>query len=36
MNWSKVRELAMEFEPVIRRKWPSYLEEIKGNPILID
>lgn len=30
MNWDKVKELAMTFEPVMRRKWPAYLEEIKG------
>ncbi|RMY16428.1 hypothetical protein D0866_13673 [Hortaea werneckii] len=30
MSWPKVQELAMSFEPVMRRKWPAYLEEIQG------
>jgi len=31
MSWDKVHELAMEFEPVMRRKWPDYLEEMSGE-----
>ncbi|KAK5702159.1 hypothetical protein LTR17_022586 [Elasticomyces elasticus] len=30
MEWPKVQELAMTFEPVMRRKWPAYLEEMNG------
>jgi len=30
MEWPKVQELAMSFEPVLRRKWPAYLEEMNG------
>lgn len=25
-----MRSTALEFEPVIRRKWPAYLEEMRG------
>ena len=31
MDWHKVRELAMTFEPVIKKKWPAYLEEMTGE-----
>jgi len=31
MDWPKVQDLAMTFEPVMRRKWPAYLEEISGE-----
>lgn len=31
MGWPQVRELASEFEPVLREKWPAYLEEIEGT-----
>lgn len=31
MDWVKVREVAMSFEPIIRRKWPDYLEEMNGS-----
>ncbi|KAK1083296.1 hypothetical protein LTR33_003362 [Friedmanniomyces endolithicus] len=31
MDWPKVQDLAMTFEPVRRRKWPAYLEEIGGE-----
>ncbi|KAK4575318.1 hypothetical protein LTR86_001172 [Recurvomyces mirabilis] len=30
MDWNKVQDLAMSFEPVMRKKWPAYLEEMKG------
>ncbi|KAK4549705.1 hypothetical protein LTR36_005006 [Oleoguttula mirabilis] len=30
MSWPKVQDLAMTFEPVMRRKWPAYLEEMNG------
>ncbi|KAK3633661.1 hypothetical protein LTR56_015727 [Elasticomyces elasticus] len=30
MEWPKVQDLAMTFEPVMRRKWPAYLEEMNG------
>jgi len=30
MDWPKVQDLAMTFEPVMRRKWPAYLEEMNG------
>lgn len=30
MSWAKVQELAMTFEPVIRKKWPAYFEEMRG------
>jgi isopenicillin-N N-acyltransferase like protein len=33
MDWPKVQELAMTFEPVMRRKWPAYLEEINGKNV---
>ncbi|GME35340.1 AAT-domain-containing protein [Neofusicoccum parvum] len=29
-DWLRVRTTALEFEPVIRRKWPAYLEEMRG------
>lgn len=29
-SWDQVRELAMAFEPSIAKKWPAYLEEMKG------
>ncbi len=38
MDWPKVQDLAMTFEPVMRRKWPAYLEEIGGEfgmPIVV-
>ena len=31
MDWSKVREVAMTYEPVMRMKWPEYLEEMHGE-----
>jgi len=31
MDWNKVQELAMTFEPTMRKKWPAYLEEINGK-----
>ena len=31
MTWPKVQQLAMTFEPVMRRKWPAYLEEMTGG-----
>ena len=34
MEWPKVQELALSFEPVMRRKWPAYLEEINGRHAL--
>ncbi|KAK0662682.1 Acyl-coenzyme A:6-aminopenicillanic-acid-acyltransferase 40 kDa form [Lasiodiplodia hormozganensis] len=30
LDWARVRSTALEFEPVIRRKWPAYLEEMRG------
>jgi isopenicillin-N N-acyltransferase-like protein len=30
-DWSEVRELAMSFEPTIRKNWPKYLEEMQGE-----
>lgn len=30
LDWPRVRTTALEFEPVIRRKWPAYLEEMRG------
>jgi hypothetical protein len=30
-NWHEVRELAMTFEPTIRKNWPAYLEEMEGR-----
>jgi isopenicillin-N N-acyltransferase-like protein len=30
LDWYKVQDLAMKFEPVIRDKWPAYLEEMRG------
>lgn len=35
MDWAKVQDLAMEYEPVMQRKWPSYLEEMKGQPLML-
>lgn len=31
MDWEKVKEVAMSYEPVMRMKWPHYLEEINGQ-----
>lgn len=36
MDWGQVREIAMTYEPVVRRKWPHYLEEMKGTYHNID
>ncbi|KAK3076489.1 hypothetical protein LTS18_012871, partial [Coniosporium uncinatum] len=30
LDWPQVQHTALEFEPVIKRKWPAYLEEIRG------
>jgi isopenicillin-N N-acyltransferase like protein len=30
MEWDRVREVAMTFEPVLKQKWPEYLEEMRG------
>lgn len=30
-NWHEVRELAVTFEPTIRKNWPAYLEEMEGK-----
>jgi isopenicillin-N N-acyltransferase-like protein len=30
LSWEGVQALAMQFEPVIRTKWPEYLAEIRG------
>jgi isopenicillin-N N-acyltransferase like protein len=30
LDWPKVQELALTFEPVMRRKWPAYLEEMSA------
>lgn len=30
LTWEQVQALAMDFEPVIREKWPDYLAEIRG------
>ncbi|KZV96625.1 AAT-domain-containing protein [Exidia glandulosa HHB12029] len=30
LDWPRVRATAVEFEPVIRHKWPAYLEEMRG------
>jgi isopenicillin-N N-acyltransferase-like protein len=30
-DWSEVQELAMSFEPAIRKNWPAYLEEMEGR-----
>ncbi|KAI5246702.1 AAT-domain-containing protein, partial [Aureobasidium subglaciale] len=30
LSWPKVQETAMEFEPVIKKNWPAYLEEMRG------
>lgn len=30
-DWSEVRDLAMTFEPTIRKNWPAYLEEMEGQ-----
>lgn len=32
MDWPRVREVAMDFEPVLRQKWPQYVEEMQGKP----
>ncbi|GAB7361411.1 hypothetical protein MBLNU230_g1467t1 [Neophaeotheca triangularis] len=29
-EWSKVQQTALEFEPIVRDKWPQYLEEMQG------
>lgn len=33
LNWGHVKEVAMEYEPVMKQKWPRYLEEIKGSAL---
>jgi isopenicillin-N N-acyltransferase like protein len=30
MSWPKVQQLALEFQPIMQRKWPAYLEEMTG------
>lgn len=30
LDWQGVTRVASEFEPVIRRKWPAYYEEMRG------
>ncbi|SMQ55588.1 unnamed protein product [Zymoseptoria tritici ST99CH_3D7] len=30
LDWYQVQSLAMKFEPVIREKWPAYMEEMRG------
>ncbi|KAL1633934.1 hypothetical protein SLS58_010878 [Diplodia intermedia] len=30
LDWGRVRSTALEFEPAIRRKWPAYLDEMRG------
>lgn len=30
LSWEGVQALAMQFEPVLRAKWPDYLAEIRG------
>ncbi|KAF2765745.1 peptidase C45 acyl-coenzyme A:6-aminopenicillanic acid acyl-transferas-like protein [Teratosphaeria nubilosa] len=30
MDWRQVQEIALSFEPVMRRKWPEYLDEMRG------
>ncbi|KXT16654.1 hypothetical protein AC579_8017 [Pseudocercospora musae] len=30
LSWPEVRSLASDFEPIIRKKWPEYLEEMSG------
>ena len=30
LEWTKVRDVAMTFEPTVRSKWPDYLEEMRG------
>lgn len=30
LSWEGVQSLAMQFEPVLRAKWPEYLSEIRG------
>lgn len=33
LEWPKVQAIALEFEPVLRQKWPAYLEEMEGASI---
>lgn len=36
LDWPAVRQMAVDdFQPVIQEKWPAYLEEMKGRPLLI-
>lgn len=35
-TWSEVRDLAMTFEPSIRKNWPAYLEEMEGKSPAIE
>ncbi|KAF2458594.1 acyl-coenzyme A:6-aminopenicillanic-acid-acyltransferase [Lineolata rhizophorae] len=30
MDWAQVRQTALEFETIIRQKWPAYLQEMSG------
>lgn len=30
LDWDHVRNVAMEYEPVLKQKWPRYLDEIQG------
>lgn len=34
LDWDHVRNVAMEYEPVMRQKWSRYLEEIQGSSAL--
>ncbi|KAK5171367.1 uncharacterized protein LTR77_004511 [Saxophila tyrrhenica] len=30
LEWPQVRQIAMDFEPNLRRKWPRYVDEMQG------
>lgn len=33
LDWDGVRRIAKdEYEPVLQKKWPAYLEEMRGSP----
>lgn len=33
LSWSQVRVLALDFEPTLQKKWPQYLEEMRGQSL---
>jgi isopenicillin-N N-acyltransferase-like protein len=34
LDWAQVRDLASEFDDLIKVKWPRYYQELQGVPFL--